>query len=496
MKQKSLLLVTVDCLRADHTGFCGYDRGTTAFLDSLACTSFVLPGATVAGAPTYFSFPAIMASRYPLALGRDVLGIAPGEATLATSLQEAGYATAAFLAGNPYLCSRLGYQQGFTVFRDFLSAPALRNADGVAPGQFTRWNQVLQRATRNHKATSATYDELYFRYCQWRVARHGPTMDQLRQYPAADVIVDQARLWLSGVREQPFFLWLHLMDPHHPYFPPEQALSELGCGDLGAQRAVYVNALWSREVGRKRLLAYRKEIVSLYDAGVYWADKQISRLVTALKHLQRWDDTVLAVTADHGEELLEGEERYHSPTHLSERLIHVPLLIRTPGTQGVGQPEAPFSLIHLAPTLLDILHVARPPGFQGQSHWTQMQAGRWDPMPAIVECVYGCQNAFSREQRLGPRLLAVRSNRYKLVIDFQGQTERMFDLASDSLESKPLDESLCKEERAQLLRTALQHLSSANQNPELRLRARLRDAQQLAMRMEPQKCELVVGTAS
>src|ERR1700758_4494931 len=99
----SLVLITVDCLRADHVGFLGYDRATTPFLDSLAKESFVFPEAIAAGVPTYYSFPAILASRYPLALGRDVIGLAPGEASLACTLQDAGYATAAFLAANPYL---------------------------------------------------------------------------------------------------------------------------------------------------------------------------------------------------------------------------------------------------------------------------------------------------------------------------------------------------------------------------------------------------------
>src|SRR5580692_9155567 len=98
MKRKSIVLVTVDCLRADHVGFMGYQRPTTPFLDSLAAESFVVPAAIVAGAPTYYSFPAILASRYPLALGRDVLGIAPGEPTIASELQAAGYTTAAFIA--------------------------------------------------------------------------------------------------------------------------------------------------------------------------------------------------------------------------------------------------------------------------------------------------------------------------------------------------------------------------------------------------------------
>src|ERR1700739_3835035 len=118
----SLVLITVDCLRADHVGFLGYDRATTPFLDSLAKESFVFPGAIAAGVPTYYSFPAILASRYPLALGRDVIGIAPREPTIATVLKGAGYTTAAFIAGNPYLGAHFGYDQGFDKFQDFLSS--------------------------------------------------------------------------------------------------------------------------------------------------------------------------------------------------------------------------------------------------------------------------------------------------------------------------------------------------------------------------------------
>src|SRR5215470_8405091 len=120
MTRKSILLVTVDCLRADHVGFLGHPRPTTPFLDSLAAESLVFPAAIVSGVPTYYSLPGILASRHPLALGRDVLGIAPDEPTIASSLRGHGYATAAFVAANPYISSRFGYQQGFAEFRDFL----------------------------------------------------------------------------------------------------------------------------------------------------------------------------------------------------------------------------------------------------------------------------------------------------------------------------------------------------------------------------------------
>src|SRR5690349_10495670 len=99
IRRKSLILVTVDCLRADDVGFLGYERATTPFLDSLAEVSLVFSNPIVAGTPTYYSFPGIMVSRPPLALGRDVIGLAPKESTIATVLQERGYATAAFVAG-------------------------------------------------------------------------------------------------------------------------------------------------------------------------------------------------------------------------------------------------------------------------------------------------------------------------------------------------------------------------------------------------------------
>ena len=120
--KRSLVLITVDCFRADHAGFLGYSRPTTPFLDSLAGQSLVFSNAIVAGAPTYYSFPAMMSSRYPLSLGRDVIGLAPQEPTIASTLSGAGYATAAFLAANPYLSPRFGYNAGFDVFRDFLDA--------------------------------------------------------------------------------------------------------------------------------------------------------------------------------------------------------------------------------------------------------------------------------------------------------------------------------------------------------------------------------------
>ena len=482
MKPRSLVLVTVDCLRADHVGFLGYSKPVTPFLDSLAERSAVFADAIVAGVPTYFSFPAILASRYPLAFGRDILGIAPHEQTIASALKDAGYRTAAFVAGNPYLSSRFGYNQGFDTFHDFLNLIPDNEPSSPGNGFKSNFNRFVQSSASHNSLTAAAYEELYFWYCQWRSAAENVSMDALRRYPAADVVVDQACSWLNGMAGEPFFLWLHLMDPHHPYYPPEDASSALK-SKISARRAGFLNSFWNRgHVGVRRLERYREEVISLYDAGIYWVDKQVCRLVSVLKQSQLWDDSVFALTADHGEEFLEHGGRYHSPISLSEQLIHVPLLLHVPTLSGKQRVRTPFSLLHLAPTLLDAVGLSAPIGFQGQSFWPQILSGELPNEPAVVECVEGCTNPFRREDRMRPRLLAVRDQSYKLVINFREKSERLYDLKNDPKERAALPPGDLPTERARLLRVAREHLqkTSHNQSVDLRLRSCLRELQQSA----------------
>ncbi|MGC1649296.1 MAG: sulfatase, partial [Candidatus Sulfotelmatobacter sp.] len=458
----------------------GYPRPVTPFLDSLAKRSAVFTDAIVAGAPTYFSFPAILASRYPLALGRDILGIAPHEQTIASTLQGSGYRTAAFVAGNPYLSSRFGYNQGFDTFHDFLNS--IPEGEPSLPENSFRstFNRFLQSSASHNTLTAAAYEELYFWYCQRRSAAQDLSMDALRRYPAADVVVDQACSWLNQLAGEPFFLWLHLMDPHHPYYPPEEASSALK-SRVSAGRAVLLNSFWNREhVAVRRLNRCREEVVSLYDAGIYWTDRQISRLVSALKRAQLWDDSVFAITADHGEEFLEHGRRYHFPMSLSEQLIHVPLLLHTSALSRKQRVQVPFSLLHLAPTLLDAVGQPVPTSFQGRSFWPQILSGELPSEPAVVECVEACTNPFRRDDRMRPRLMAVRDQSYKLVINFREKSERLYDLKNDPEEHDVLPLGDLPAERARLLQAARHHLqkTSDNRTADLRLRSYLRELQQ------------------
>jgi len=480
-EQPSIILITVDCLRADHVGFMGYQRPTTPFLDSLAGESLVFRRAIVAGAPTYYSIPAIMASRYPLALGRDVLGLAPDEPSLATELKKSGYATGAFSAANPYISSRFGYDGGFDVFRDYLESDSAPRAQSAVTGlgvRISRLNRTIQQVRPILGPVCAAYDELYFRYCQ-RITPVPDSLDKLRRFPAADVIVDQACGWLGSVHDQQFFLWLHFMDPHSPYYPKTDALAELGERAVSPYEARYANSFWNRsDLGAERLARRRDEVLALYDAGIRWVDKQVARLVSTLQSFNLWAGCILAVTADHGEEFLEHAGRYHAPSRLTEELIHVPLLLRVPGSAKKSTSSAPFSLLDLAPTLLNAAGIDIPASFVGSSAWKHAETVEDFGSVAVSECVAGCTNPFHPENRMGPRVLSVTDARFKLVFFFGTSSDLLYDLEADPGEQSPLPAHAQKPVRRRLLEIAREHLRcSEHRDPTLRLQARLRELQ-------------------
>jgi arylsulfatase A-like enzyme len=459
-----LVLITIDCLRADHVGHFGYARPTTPFLDSVAQQSTVFRHATVAGAPTYYSLPGLLASRYPLALGRDVIGLAPEESTIAAVLREFGFATAAFTAGNPYISARFGYDQGFDTFCDFLRGDSIEQFEGAQQAHRpSRANRLISHMCHSVPTLGAAYDELYFRYCQQRVAEPNASLDGMRRFPSAETLVEHAIEWLSENSSRPFFLWLHLMDPHAPYYPKSEALQCMGDGNISATDARYFNSYWNRsDLSQSRLEKKRDTIVKLYDAGIRWADEQIRRLASQLTDLNAWDDCVLAVTADHGEEFLDHGGRFHSPANLREALIHVPLLVRAPGVAH-AEVEQAISLIDLAPTLLDILGIPSPADFRGRSYRPNLEKPAYKH-PVVTEAVYGCSNPFRAENRNGPRILAIKSANYKLVINFSSGAEDFFDLTSDPHERNPLPSNVASSTRKELLEYARKHLAESHKS--------------------------------
>lgn len=453
-RRANLVLITVDCLRADHVGFMGYKRGTTPNMDRLASEGIVFQKAIVAGTPTYHSFPAILAGRFPLALGRDIVGLAPGEPTLAGSLRRAGYATAAFVAGNPYLSRLYGYDHGFDMFEDFLNGSASRpsatmharsgDQDRKGPDRgnlLRRLNLLIRDAMRRLPGGEGLYNDLYFRYgllvCSRPYRRHG--WETWRRYPSAETVTERALSWVQGNHRRPFFMWIHYMDVHRPQLPTSDALDAVGRRDLTPMRAFELYNFWIRDdITAERRRRILRDCVALYDASIWAVDRQVGRLVDAMDAAEGADRTAVCITSDHGEPFLERGVHDHDPVLLTQEVIHVPLVIRTPGRDVGARSREVFSLVALPRTLLHVLAVPWS-GMSGGGREGASESGISRDGVALTEAVYGRTKDLvgqGRSMKPGLRLVCAQDARYKLILNLSTQEAFLYDLESDSTETR------------------------------------------------------------
>ena len=268
---RALLLITIDTLRADHVGSYGYRNAHTPTLDAIARDGLRYQNAFAAAPITLTSHASLMTGRYPPGHGARHNGIAvnPTVPTLATTLKAAGFTTAAFVSAFP-LDKRFGLNRGFDVYDDELP----RSSDGRP----------------------------------------------LNERPGSET-VSRAAAWLQGHRDQRFFLWVHLFDPHAPYGDPTSG----------------------------------KTAIQRYDEEITAADREAGRLIAALGPAAPL--TIIVATADHGEAFGEHGELGHS-LFVYDTTLHVPLMMKGPGIAAGQTSNDSVSLIDVAPTMLSKLDLA------------------------------------------------------------------------------------------------------------------------------------------
>ena len=289
----NILLVTIDTFRADRL-----DAGVAPNLDRLAQRSVRFATARSAVPLTLPSHTTIMTGELPTAHGVRENGLTPlgaEHATIARVLKSAGYDTAAFV-GAFVLDRRFGLSQGFDEYDD-------------------------------------------------RIARDPHATERLEAERPASAVVDSALAWLDkhpapGTRHPaPFFVWIHLYDPHAPYNPP-------------------------REFVRSSLQRPVPSLQDLYDGEVAYADSQIARVFDWLAAHQLSDRTTIIVAGDHGEGLGDHGEATHGML-LYDSTLRVPLIVSQPGHAPAVVAE-PVSLADIAPTILGIAGAAVPPSMHGR----------------------------------------------------------------------------------------------------------------------------------
>lgn len=413
----NVVLLTVDCLRADRLGIMGHSYGLTPNLDSLASQSTVFTQAFAVGPRTAESFPAILASTYPLTINAD--WHLPEElTTLAEILQCAGYATAAFHS-NPYLSLNLGYGKGFDSFWDSMETTSA----------------VSKLASRARSIIGR--ESTLYRFLR-RLARRFEAKTEISYYTRAEEVNNRAIDWLQS-QQPPFFLWLHYMDLHYPLNPPVSFVQRVRPGGVPkAQQADIVAR--SLEKPESITEAETQVLKDLYNAGLLYVDEGIGNLLNVLKQLDLFDDTFIFVTADHGEEFLEhGSFGHGIKIHLLkegypilklyDELLHVPLVLRSPASKVPPREILSLvSLIDLAPTLVDLLGIKAADDWQGVS-LLPLLTGEADQLSEGVFSEYAVRG----ENERWP-IVSYRTQKWKFIYDGIRQRHELYNLECDPAE--------------------------------------------------------------
>ncbi len=196
--------------------------------------------------------------------------------------------------------------------------------------------------------------------------------EKLRARPVVD-----AALGMTRGLEPPFYFYVHFMDPHDPYAPRSP---------WGAARARAQPYLQPQDVFRDQLPLdgeVLSRLVNQYDGEILEMDREIERLITALRQRGALDRTLVVVTGDHGEEFGEHGDLAHGKT-VHEEVVQVPLLLWSPGGLEPYRSDASFHQVDFLPTALEALGVPVPPDIDGVSWWPEIRGRRYRPRKELL----------------------------------------------------------------------------------------------------------------
>ena len=223
-------------------------------------------------------------------------------------------------------------------------------------------------------------------------------------------VTDAAIATLKNVQGRPWYMYVHTMGPHNPYTAPEPYTSRFVRGEY---------------TGTKDQIKIQ-ESMDLYDGEIAFTDYQFGRMVETLKELDVYDDTLIIVMADHGEEFGDHGSVGHGKT-LFEEQLRIPFLVKLPDQAHAGETrDGLVQVIDIAPTLLDYLELPADERFQGRSFKEHLLGG--DPEKRL-----GYASLFLEARSIR----AAKTVEEKFLHDFVKDEKRWTDLTTDEYEHAP-----------------------------------------------------------
>jgi len=401
----NVLLISIDSLRADRLGCYGQTRETSPALDQLAADGVRFARAY---SPTSWTLPShvtllsgLSQEQHQVLLVTD--RARDGSLALPAALSEQGFQTVGFYSG-PFLHPTYGFAQGFD---EYISCQGKKTA-------------TLKG------------------YPAWEQSHHDRTNN---------ILLEKFELWARERARKPFFAFVHLWDVHYDYIPPEPFASMFDmdyAGELNG-RAIAGHGFpldaTTRDV---------EHLLALYDGEIRYTDATIARILAALRRGQLLDDTLVVVTADHGDEFLDHGGKGHQHT-LYDELVHAPLIIWAPGRLPSGRViETPVALEDVVPTILDILDLPADREFDGRSLLPLIEDRDLPPRPVLSVLYHPITPQISSA--------SIRDDRRKVLYTQPGQRWVEFDLTTDPRELHPSPNV-----DAELQQRLASHLAAARQ---------------------------------
>jgi arylsulfatase A-like enzyme len=393
-KHPNVLLVSIDMLRPDHLHCYGYGQETSPNIDALAREGLTFGNHFASSSWTLPSHAAIFTSLPDSLHGCTDTDkrLDPSAVTLAERFQNAGYATAGFFSG-PYLHPAFGLGQGFERYEDCASYAA--KIDGRPA---TEWAMDKDVMVESHK--DVTNERVY----------------------------GAVKKWLDARPAKPFFLFAHFFDVHFDFTPPPPFDKKFDPTYVGWVDGK--NFLFSDDYAKDMPSRDFQHLLSLYDGEIAWTDSFIGRIRADLEKAGILDDTVIAITSDHGTEFFEHDDKGHRKT-LWDEVIRTPLILRYPKKLPSGKRSNELSRgIDVGPTLLELAGFPAPTDVFGTSLMPLVK----NPGGHVVG------RAISELSSVGHNLRIVRTLKWMLLDKIGTPEHWYFDLQRDPLEMMPMSD--------------------------------------------------------
>jgi arylsulfatase A-like enzyme len=387
----NVLLISIDMLRPDHLGCYGYQRNTSPHIDRLAAEGVLFENHISSTSWTLPAHAALFTS-----LSDSVHGCTDTDkklsdkvGTLAEKFAQAGYRTVGFFSG-PYLHPAFGLGRGFEHYVDCTSYAGTLDNNPV-----DRW--AMDRGVMHASHRDITGPRVY----------------------------EAFKKWFDTNGRSKFFMFVHMWDPHFDFIPPPPYDTMFDADYAGSVTGE--NFFFDPKINARMPQRDRNHLIALYDGEIAWTDMHVGKILDDLRAAGLLDNTIVAITSDHGTEFFEHAYKAHRMT-LFDEVIRIPLIIRYPACLGGGVRIRPQTrIIDVAPTLLELAGVASMEDVMGVS---------LVPLALDPGLPFN-QTAVSELFSVGRQLRSIRSPQWKLIDNIALKKRFYLNLTDDPAELHP-----------------------------------------------------------